>query len=356
MGVAAMILYSVFAFVAALNFGLMRRPRPQQDGDEFCVLIPARNESQNLRELIPLLQAQLGGPPKIYVFDDESEDGTDQVAAELGALVVRPREALPKGWTGKNRACHELAKVAAEDSDAKWYLFLDADVRPEPEFLAAMRGLAAHSRRAVVLTGFPKMLPGKGIEPLFLAWVGWILLSTNPYGLVSRTGMAHSRFTNGQVHAWRSDVYVDLWPNEQVKEHVMEDVMMGRILAREKLKVEVANLSRYMKVRMYESWRETLDGMSKNSFEITGSVIGSVLLALLFASIGLLWIFAGSFAWAALGILSLSGMLVAISVRGTLWPAFLMPIVLLIGALTILRSAYWRKTGQTRWKGRTYTD
>ncbi|MCC7229483.1 MAG: glycosyltransferase [Fimbriimonadaceae bacterium] len=356
MGVAAMVLYSVFAFVAALNLALMRRPRPQLEGDDFCILIPARNESNNLQELIPLLQSQLGGPPKIYVFDDESEDGTGQVAADLGALVVRPREPLPKGWTGKNRACHELAKVAAEDSDAKWYLFLDADVRPAPHFLAAMRGLAVQSGRAVVLTGFPQMLPGKGMEPLFLAWVGWILLSTNPYGLVSRTGRSHSRFTNGQVHAWRSDVYVDLWPNERVKGHVMEDVMMGRILAHEKLKVEVANLSHCVKVRMYDSWRETLDGMSKNSFEITGSVIGSLLLALFLAAIGLLWLGAGSLIWAGLGTLILSGILVAITVRGPIWPAFLMPLALLIGAWTILRSAYWRKTGQTRWKGRIYAD
>ena len=116
MAIAILVVYSLFALVALLNLVLMRCPLARAEGDAFCVLIPARNEAENLRELIPSLLAQSGGAPKIYVFDDESDDGTADVAAGLGATVVRPRESLPKGWTGKNRACHELAKAAAERS------------------------------------------------------------------------------------------------------------------------------------------------------------------------------------------------------------------------------------------------
>ncbi len=106
------------------------------------------------------------------------------VAAAAGARVLRGGE-LPAGWTGKNHACHRLAQAAAEDSPARWWVFLDADVYPEPGFLG---GLVQHleRHRPPVLTGFPKGLPGRGIEPLFLAWVGWILLATNPFALVSR--------------------------------------------------------------------------------------------------------------------------------------------------------------------------
>ncbi|MBC8066012.1 MAG: glycosyltransferase family 2 protein [Chlorobia bacterium] len=355
MVVAILILYGLLALVATLNLLLMRRPGSVVEGDSFSILIPARDEASNLAELIPLVKSQSGGTPKIYVFDDESSDGTAEVASNLGAIVVGPRESLPSGWTGKNRACHELAKAAAEDSDAKWYLFLDADARPNPDFLNAMRDLARQAGpRAGVLTGFPTIQSGQGVQPLFLAWVGWVLLAMNPFGVVSRTGLGHNRFTNGQIHAWRAEIYTRLWPNEQVKSHVLEDVMMGRLCAREGVKIEVANLSRVLKVRMYDTWRKTLDGMSKNSFEITGSYVGSAVLALFFSLCALGWLLAGTQWPIALGLLVWSGLMVANTVRSAIWPVLFMPLACLIGGFTILRSAWWKRKGKTVWKGRTY--
>lgn len=355
MAIAINVFYGLLAFVATLNLVLMRRPGMFADGDSICVLIPARNEAENLKVLVPALLNQDGPRPKVYVFDDESDDGTGEVARQLGAIVIRPKETLPKGWTGKNRACHQLAKAAAEDSDAKWFLFLDADVRPEPQFLSSLRDLARQKGHKVgVLTGFPTIRPGRGLEPMFLAWVGWILLASNPFGLINRTRMGHSRFTNGQIHAWRAEVYTRLWPNEQVKSHILEDVMMGRLCAREGVGVEVANLSSTLTVRMYETWRQALDGMSKNSFEITGSYVGSVCLALFMAFCGFGWLLAGG-AWVwALGLLVWSGLMVAAICRCAVWPVVVMPVVCLIGAFAILRSAWWKRTGRTTWKGRMY--
>jgi hypothetical protein len=354
-GIAIVTFYGLFALISTLNLLLMRRPSSKTDGDTFAVLIPARDEAENLRILVPSLLGQHGGAPKVYVFDDESEDETVQIARGLGATVISPREPLPQGWTGKNRACHELAKAAAEDSDARWYLFLDADTRPEAEFLNGMRDLARQAGpRVGVLTGFPAIRPGRGVEPLFLGWVGWILLATNPFGVVSRTGLGHNRFTNGQIHAWRSEIYTRLWPNEQVRGHVLEDVMMGRLCAREGVRIEVANLSRILKVRMYETWRQALDGMSKNSFEITGSYVGSVALASFFVVCSLAWLATGAYLPLALGLLVWSGLMVAATARTAVWPVLLMPMVCLIGGIAVLRSAWWKKTGQTVWKGRLY--
>lgn len=355
MGVAISIFYGLFALVSTLNWLLMRRPAAQTGSGCLCVLIPARNESGNLAELLPLLFAQAATSTKIYVFDDESTDDTGDVAERLGAVVIRPKEPLPAGWTGKNRACHELAKAAMANETVDWLLFLDADVRPTQDFLGVVSKLATDVEPKVgVITGFPQILPGRGIEPIFLAWVGWILLATNPFGIVSRTRMGHNGFTNGQIHAWRADTYAKLWPNESVKGMLMEDVKMGRLCARHGVRVEVANLSQHLRVRMYETWRETVDGMSKNSFEIAGTYWGTGLVALFMALCGWGWLFAGS-AWGiALALLTISGVMVAATCRSVVWPALLMPVVCLIGAGTIIRSAIWKATGNTTWKGRIY--
>lgn len=354
MDIAIVSVYGLFAFVALLNLLLMRRPLLPGVAS-ICILVPARDEAHNLAELLPQLLPQMRDGERVYVFDDESSDETASVAEQRGAVVVRPSEPLPTGWTGKNRACHELAKAAIEDSEARWLLFLDADVRVGDDFLAKMRGICDRQPGAVgVVTGFGKMIPGRGIEPLFLGWVGWILLCTNPYGLVNRSGLGHSRFTNGQIHCWRAEVYARLWPNERVKGSVLEDIKIGRLLARERIGVEVANLTSVMRVRMYETWREALDGMSKNSYEITGSVAGTAAVFALFLVLAWGWAAAGKFEWLALAILSSSGAIVAITVRTRLWPAVLMPAMLTIAAFTMLRSMVWHRRGLVRWKGRTY--
>lgn len=341
-------IYALFTLVAILNWLLMRRASPSPGAELPAVLIPARNEAANLAELIPQIVEQ---GARVYVFDDESTDGTAQVAARAGAIVLRPSAPLPAGWTGKNRACHELGRAAMEDAREEWILFLDADVRIASGALASMVELARRAR-VEVLTGFPQILPGRGVEPLFLAWVGWILLSTNPFGIVSRTRMGHNRFTNGQIGLWRRSLYGEVWPHEQVRDRILEDVMIGRLLARRGIRVETANLSRVLSVRMYETWRQAIDGMSKNSFEIAGSVPGTVALALGLAAVAWLWVLSG---WPAYAIMVAGSVAVALTCRAPLWVAPLTPLTLTIGAGVVVRSLIWRLTGKTSWKGRTYS-
>ncbi|RYG24640.1 glycosyltransferase [bacterium] len=339
-------IYGVLALAAFLNLILMRRPSPQETQIDLVVLIPARDEETNLDRLLPAL----AGAPTI-VFDDESTDRTAEVATKHGATVIRGGP-LPKGWTGKNRACHALASAAIESTTADWLLFLDADVRPSPDFVSTMRAMAAGAKPNVgAITGFPTILPGRGIEPLFLAWVGWILLATNPYGLVARTRMGHNRFLNGQVTMWRRDVYARLWPNEAVRSRVMEDVSMGRLLAKEGVFVEVANLSKVLAVKMYDTWRQTLDGMSKNSHEVAGTTAGTLALAALMLFLGWAWILGGP--WAGC-LFWLSGLCVVLTCRAPVWPVLLIPLVPTIGAFTLVRSLVWHRQGRVMWKGRTY--
>ena len=324
----------------------------------LTVLIPARNEELNLSRLLPALLgpgSEGATPPKIYVFDDESEDGTADIAREHGAVLLQPVEKLPTGWTGKNRACHELAKSAAEDASTEWILFLDADVYPERGFIAGVEALAQSVPESTcVISGFPRMIPGEGIEPLFLAWVGWILLTSNPYGIVSLPGKGHNRFTNGQFGLWRLQTYKELWPNEALRGRILEDVLIGRLCANRGIGVEVVNLSSIMAVKMYSHWRETLDGMSKNTYEITGSVIGSLGLATLFMLIGWGWLAAGPMVAIAAGLFLLSGLFAAMIVRTKPYALPLLPLVLTVGAFTILRSLVWHKRGRVVWKGRSY--
>lgn len=335
------LVYGVLLVVALSNWLLMRRPR----GSAPCcfeVMVPARDESLRLPLLIPPL-VQAGCP--VTVYDDGSQDGTASVAADLGARAVVGTEELPDGWRGKTHACHRLSELA----QAEWVVFLDADTVPTAEFVAALSAfLESRPARIQVVTGFPKMLPGRGLEPGYLFWVPWILLATNPFGLVARTGRGHNMFLNGQVTAWRRDTLGRVRPFEQVKGEVLDDVMMGRLLSRLRIGVEVANLSQILAVRMYETVEEARQGMAKNSADVVPGRYGYVVFSLLLLALGVSWI--------ARPILFGPGLLAALAVnavvRMPLWAPLFWPISAIAGAVTALQSGLARQSGRRTWKGR----
>ncbi len=341
-------LYGWVAFVGLTNWLLMRRPKPARpERWPFCVLIPCRNEAHNLPDLLPAL-AESGA--RVYVFDDESTDGTADVARRLGATVLSAREPLPDGWVGKNRACDALAQAALEDAPEEWLLFLDADVKPGAGFLEAVAACCASmAGRRAVGTAFLRIAPGQGLQPLALAWVWWSLLATNPFGWVRLVRRGHNRFLNGQFVLWPSRLYAEILPHRRLKGAILEDVRIGRLLAREGVPVEVFLLGRWSAVRMYRTWRETIDGMTKNAVEVAGPY-GSWLLALLLLLAGWGWL--ADLRW---GVAGLVGSVAACRcARAPWWTVPLLPIGLTVGALTVVRSWFRSGRGGREWKGRVY--
>lgn len=341
------ILYGWLVLVSATNLFLMRRPRGQAPVC-FEVMIPARNEALQIERVVAPL---IAGGVRVTVFDDESTDGTGDLAERLGATVIRAPEALPSGWTGKNRACHALSAVAT----GEWVVFLDADTMPAPEFgVTFSHFLATRPEATHVVSGFPHMRPGAGIEPAYLGWVPWILLATNPFGWVARIGKGHNGFTNGQIVAWRRSALHKHRPFETLKSQILEDVKIGRLLANRGVGLEIANLSRILAVNMYTTLGDALRGMAKNSGDIAGHPAGSIALALVFIFIGWGWLLGGSYTPWLFGMLLLSKFLTDRVVRYPLWTVPLIPLTCLAAALTVFWSLWLKRHGQIQWKGRTY--
>lgn len=346
------LVYGILVFVSLTNLLLMRRPQGAGEiaAGEICfeVMVPARNEAHNLPLLIPPL---VSAGVKVTVFDDESSDGTADVARSLGATVIRPREPLPAGWTGKTRACHELSLHAV----APWVVFLDADVRPDPNFPSCFSSaLLRMPKDIAAVSGFPRMIPGAGIEPAYLGWVPWILLATNPFGIVSRTGRGHNRFMNGQIGAWPMEVLQALRPYEAVKGEVLEDVKIGRLLAAKGKRVEILNLRDILAVHMYPDLNASFKGMCKNSCEIAPGFLGSLLFASLFLFFGLGWLFGGHLLLTFFGMLLLSKILSDRVIRYPVWTFPLLPLTCIGAAWTILFSTWLKGKGRVEWKGRRY--
>jgi hopene-associated glycosyltransferase HpnB len=107
----------------------------------ICAVIPARNEAEVLpMTLRSLLSQDYPGVFTILLVDDQSTDGTAQVARQIAAdlgtsdqLQVLMGEPLPSGWTGKLWAMDQGTRQAQILTPSPDYILLtDADIEHDP--------------------------------------------------------------------------------------------------------------------------------------------------------------------------------------------------------------------------------
>jgi glycosyltransferase involved in cell wall biosynthesis len=103
----------------------------------LSVVVPARNEAQNLpallAELQPVLDAAALPFAEVVVVDDGSTDDTAALALAAGARVVRHAESLGNG---------AAVKRGIREARGDWILLLDGDGQHPPAAVPAMLQLA----------------------------------------------------------------------------------------------------------------------------------------------------------------------------------------------------------------------
>lgn len=114
-------------------------PTPDEASPGITVIVCARNERENLIELLPLLNAQNYPRFDVLVMDDRSTDGTDayldEAVTELTRIRYRRIDREHESITPKKYAL----TVALEEATYPTVLLTDADCRPaSADWLARM--------------------------------------------------------------------------------------------------------------------------------------------------------------------------------------------------------------------------
>ena len=103
-------------------------------------VVPARNEADVIQHSLASLLAQdYGGQLRVILVDDQSDDGTGDLARALNSekLTVLEGAPRPPGWTGKLWALKQ-GVAAAEASHPDYILLTDADIVHTPDSVASL--------------------------------------------------------------------------------------------------------------------------------------------------------------------------------------------------------------------------
>ena len=218
----------------------------------ISVVIPARDEAARIG---PLLEALRGDPTvtEVLVVDDESSDGTAELAGRLGATVLTGAP-LPAGWVGKPWALDQGLRAAS----GEWVVTMDADVEPAPGCPAP----SSSARRATAWT-WSAWRGASACPTPALRWLHPALLTT----LVYRFGPAGAIHTprpsrvlaNGQCTAFRRQALLDAGGYDGVAGHLTDDIALARHLAARGWRTALLDGTSALTVRMHDdaadAWR-----------------------------------------------------------------------------------------------------
>jgi len=110
-------------------------PATPQERPGVDIIVPARDEAHTIAAVIASLLAQdYAGPFRVILVDDNSTDGTAQLAGSAAKLTVLRGASRPAGWSGKLWALSQ----GVEASTAPLLLFADADIVHDPRHLSSL--------------------------------------------------------------------------------------------------------------------------------------------------------------------------------------------------------------------------
>ena len=352
---------TVLIITMAMNlliFPKLQLEKPSDNDLFISILIPARNESSVIATTVEYLLQQTYKNFELIILDDNSDDNTRDIALEAGQgdkrLQVISGTVLPNGWKGKNWACHNLAQVANGDI----FIFTDADVQWQSQ--NALNSLISQMKgsNTDMLTVWSTQITHTFAERLTVPLMGMVILGYLPTVMVHYSPFSMFSAANGQVMAWRKQVYEEIGGHQAVADNVLDDVTLARLAKKNNFKIRMVDGNDFIKARMYDNWDSVRDGYAKNILAGYGSVLGLVLGTVFHWLIFLVpyfLLFIPNYRLSAL-ILIIAGLTLravsAIFTKQHVLDALFMPITVILFTIISLQSIYWHVTGKSHWKGR----
>ena len=332
------------------------------------VVIPARNEADGIAETLgSLLRQDYAGAFTIVLVDDDSSDGTAEIARRTaaglnasGRLQIIDGKPLPRGWTGKLWAVKQGVEAAQSASNPSDYLLLsDADIVYAPEVVAALVARAVSNK--LVLTSLMvklrcESLAERSLVPAFIFFFQMLY----PFPWVNKPGSTTAAAAGGCMLV-RSAALKAAGGIDAIRNALIDDCSLAKLLKAQG-PIWLGLTERVHSTRPYPDFEDIRRMVSRSAYAqlqyspllLAGTVVGMALTYLappvlaLFASGPARWL--GLLAWGLMAVsfvptLRLYG-------RSVVW-GLALPAIALCYMLFTLNSALQFARGKGGlWKGR----
>jgi hypothetical protein len=236
------------------------------DVPAVSILIPARDESDRIGHVLHAVLASQGVELEVLVLDDQSQDDTAEIVARIAAADQRVRllrgPTLPRGWCGKQHACHLLAQQARHTE----LVFLDADVTLRPDALRRCV-LQRRAHQVDLLSGFPRQIVGSMGEAWLIPLIYIVLLTYLPFRLMRRTRLVAASAGCGQLFVTHRQAYRSSGGHAAIQASLHDGITLPRAYRRAGLSTDLFDAGDLASCRMYRGWQQTCRGLLKNAHE-----------------------------------------------------------------------------------------
>jgi glycosyltransferase involved in cell wall biosynthesis len=272
-----MLTVAIVCFVSAFIPGVLlllnltrycRAPQaiPYPPIDRISVLIPARNEEENIADCVKSVLGSTGLDLEVLVLDDQSTDRTAEIVQAIAQDEPRLRLIhslpLPPAWCGKQFACHQLAREAS----SPYLFFIDADVRLEPG--AAIRSLNfLRASGADLVSGVPRQLAETFSEKLLIPLIHFMLLGFLPLGMMRRFRSPAFAAGCGQLFLARAEAYNYCGGHRSIAASGHDGIELPRSFRKYGFRTDLFDATCIATCRMYRSGPAVWSGLAKNAIE-----------------------------------------------------------------------------------------
>ena len=331
--------------------------RPRALGSQaltFSILVPCRNEAENVSELVATLGALDHPRYEVIFIDDNSTDGTGELLAQAiqnhSLMSVVSAAKLPDEWMGKPWALSQGLSHATHD----YIVTVDADVRLSPNALSAMDSVLQRTG-SDFLSPYPSQMAVTMSERVVQPLLQWTWMTTVPLRLAMRSSRPSLAVANGQFLIVKKSALIAVGGFAAIQSSVLDDIDLARALIRGGFSGGVCDGSKIASTRMYSSFAEIRAGYGKSMSTGFGGIFGSLALALVMAISGLLpfiySFFGSTVATAALLLVVTSRVVSSISSRSLIIDSLLHPISTIVFIYLLIYSNFFHS--KITWKGRS---
>jgi hopene-associated glycosyltransferase HpnB len=235
---------------------------------KVAVVVPARDEAESIRESLTSLLAQdYPGALSITLVDDNSTDGTGQIAASLSAderFTIVTGKPLAPGWSGKLWAVQQgLDQPQAQAAD--YVLLTDADIVHPPDHISSLVAKAETDSLDLVseMVGLRCETPA---EHAFIPAFVFFFQMLYPFSWVADPGRSTAGAAGGTMLVSRAAL-TRIEGVSSIRNRLIDDCALARQIKSTGGRVWLGHAAGAHSLRVYANWTEVWNMIARTAYE-----------------------------------------------------------------------------------------